>query len=84
MTDEQVQETVAETTKDEFFFIEWRQLHTGKMHDKQALVQGMVPAALIQNMKEMHRQKQLTTADYKYVNLSSLLAESGLEIRESE
>ena len=71
-----------EESTDDFYFLSWNQLGAGKQERKEELVQGFNPELLIDNMKEMHRQKRLSTSDYRTVNLSKLLEKQGLRIVE--
>lgn len=71
----------------QFFLICWKEFvnepgHSAIMVDKSEVVSELQINIAQQKMKEYNGQKRLTTTDYKSFNLTKILENKGLEIKE--
>jgi hypothetical protein len=77
---EKVKETIMPK---EFFLVCWKEFVAGKMLDKSEIVSELQIDIAQQKMKEYNGQKRLTTTDYRSFNLTKLLENKSLEIKET-
>ena len=67
----------------EFHLITWKQFENRKLLDKSEIVKTESIEDALDRIRSMNAQKRLTTADYRNYNLSKLLEDSSLTIKEN-